>query len=59
MTFQPKNVFLRLISDSLVDGFKKDYYFGNNCKACTMGQFTVSRSTETPLRQDITPLYET
>ena len=24
-----------------------------------MGQFTVSRCTETPLRQDITPLYET
>ena len=25
----------------------------------TMGQFTVSRCTETPLRQYITPLYET
>ena len=47
------------IGHCLVDGFKNGYYFGNNCKACTMGQFTVSRCMETPTRQDITPLCET
>ena len=60
MTFQPKNVFLRLLSDNVsVGGFKNGYYCGNNCKACTMGQFTVLWCTEALLRQYITPLYET
>ncbi len=58
-TFQPKMYFTADIGHFLVDDFKNGYYFSNNCKACTMGQFTVSRSTETPLRPDITPLYET
>ena len=54
-------IFTADIVHCLVVGFKNGYYFGNNCKACrpTMGQFTVSRCTETPLRQYITPLYET
>ena len=42
-----------------VDGFKNGYYFVNNCKACSLAQFTVSSCTETPLREYITPLYET
>ena len=60
MTFQPKKcVFTANIGHCLVDGFKSGYYCGIDCKACTMGQFTVLWCTETPLRQDITPLYET
>ena len=55
-TFQPKKcIFTADIGHCLVDGFENGYYFGNNYK----GQFTVSRCTETPLRQDITLLYET
>ena len=55
-TFQPKMYFTADIGHFLVDDFKNGYYFSNNCKACTMCQFTVSRCTETPLRQYITPL---
>ena len=59
-TFQPKNAFLRLISDIvLLVALKIGYYCGNTCKACTVGQFTVLWCTEALLRQYITPLYET
>ena len=52
-SFQPKNVFLRLISDiGLLMALKMVTIL------VIIGRH-VSRSTEPPLRPDITPLYET
>ena len=54
-----KCIFRADIVHSIVDGFKKCYYCGNDWMACTMGQCTVLWCSETPLRQYIMPVYET
>ena len=54
-TVQPKNVFLRLISDIVLLMALKMV----TILVIIARQFTVSRCKEIPVRQDIKPLYET
>ena len=58
-TFQPKNVLLQLISDIVLLMALKMVTILVIIARHVPWVNTVSRCTETPLRPDITPLYET